>query len=362
MRVEIPIGLGEFVDRLIIARLKQRRLKEPQAYKIAVREVETLEMILTERAGLIENLPPPVRIAYGSLSSLNRRVWDLEERIRIAASTESVDSIAREVRMLNDVRSAIKVRIDAEDGGLGTIGKAYRGQTDDLEWVRTAPWALLLDLDGVLADTEELKNTAHLETVDELGGTLPAGFYADMLGESQRDVAAAAMECSRIEAPLERYNEIFLRRYVSLIRRGVRPVIGALELVACARDRGLRVCVVTSSSLALAAEVLTSIGLELQSFNFVISADDSPCQKPSSEPYLSALQALWTEPGKTLAIEDAAPGIASAAAVGIPVVTVRHSLNLRQDLSAAKYVVKDLTDSRLLDEVRVMSRHEGAKS
>jgi HAD superfamily hydrolase (TIGR01509 family) len=362
MRVEIPIGLGEFVDRLIIARLKQRRLKEPQAHEIAVREVETLELILTERAALIENMPPHVRIAYGALSSLNRRVWDLEERIRSAASTESIDSIAREVRMLNDVRSAIKVRVDAVDGGPGTSGKAYRGQTDDLEWVRAAPWALLLDLDGVLADTEKLKNTAHVETVDELGGRLPTGFYADMLGESQRDVAAAALECSRIEAPVERYNEIFRRRYVSLIRRGVRPVIGALELVASARDGGLRVCVVTSSSLALAGEVLTSIGLDLPSFNLVISADDSPCQKPSSEPYLSALQALWSEPGRTLAIEDAAPGVASAAGVGIPVVAVRHSLNERQDLGAARYVVEDLTDSRLLDDVRAMSRDEGART
>lgn len=356
MWFEIRVGLGELLDRLIIARLRQRRFEEPLARAIATRDVEALETILTDRMGPVEEMESQARVAYGALSSLNRRVWDLETRVRYAPRTESVDPIAREIRMLNDVRSAIKVSVDVMGGNVETLGKIYRGSGDDLERLRRAPPAVLFDLDGVLADTERLKAAAHVQTVAVLGGRLSEDFYAELLGRSQRDVATTAIERSGVNASLDQYNAIFGERYLNLIRQGIRPVVGALDLVARVRECGLRLCLVTSSSLALATEVLASIGVDIELFTLVTSGDDSPRHKPSSEPYLSVLQALWIDPDRTLAIEDTAPGVASASKVGVPVVAVRHVLNARHDFGAARYIVDTLADDRLQGDVCALSK------
>jgi beta-phosphoglucomutase-like phosphatase (HAD superfamily) len=51
--------------------------------------------------------------------------------------------------------------------------------------------------------------------------------------------------------------------------------------------------------------------------------------------YLEAARRLGVEPARSIAIEDSAPGIASARAAGMKTIAIPHWLTQRHDLSAA---------------------------
>jgi beta-phosphoglucomutase-like phosphatase (HAD superfamily) len=66
--------------------------------------------------------------------------------------------------------------------------------------------------------------------------------------------------------------------------------------------------------------------------------------------YLEAARRLDAAPSRTVAIEDAAPGIAAARAAGMKTVAIPHWLTERHDLAAADLRVAhagELTPARL---------------
>lgn len=359
MWFEISIGPGELLDRLTILRLRRNRSGSSKARALAAQDLELLEAIVDDKLGPAHDMDPQIRVAFGALSSLNRRLWDLETATRYARSDESIDVLAREVRTLNDVRSALRASIDDAAGFCNETGKCYDELADGLDLVRSSPNVLLVDMDGVLADTEPMKAEAHVRTVESLGGHLSTDFYRQVLGQSHHDVSVAAMKLSSTSADLEKYSEQFDAHYLQLVHGGVHPISGAKDLLDHARGQGLRVCLVTSSSLKLASEVLTSAGLDICEFNLVVCADDSPRHKPAPDPYLSAMRALWAAPENALAIEDTAPGIQSAASIGIPVIAVSHPLNKEHDLSLARYLVDSPSDKRVLDDISALAGNSG---
>jgi len=81
----------------------------------------------------------------------------------------------------------------------------------------------------------------------------------------------------------------------------------------------------------------------------VVAAEDYAHGKPSPEPYAQALTRLGADPGRSIAIEDATPGILSARAAGARVVGVRAGNFAGLDLSPADLVVDTL--SELTDDV-----------
>jgi beta-phosphoglucomutase-like phosphatase (HAD superfamily) len=76
----------------------------------------------------------------------------------------------------------------------------------------------------------------------------------------------------------------------------------------------------------------------------VLAAEDYTHGKPSPEPYARALMQLGAEPRRSIAIEDATPGIQSAHAAGARVIGVRAGNFSGYDLSASDVVVDTLLE------------------
>src|SRR6185503_11539251 len=70
-------------------------------------------------------------------------------------------------------------------------------------------------------------------------------------------------------------------------------------------------------------------------FQTIVAGDQVAHRKPAPDVYLEALRRLGADPRRTIAIEDSAPGLASARAAGLKTVTIPHWLTARHDLSAA---------------------------
>jgi HAD superfamily hydrolase (TIGR01509 family) len=192
--------------------------------------------------------------------------------------------------------------------------------------------AVLFDLDGVLLDTEPLKARAHSAATAHFGGTVPAIFYASVMGKVHAEVRRAFMQEGGIAPAADEYSRVFREHYQQLVDADVRPCPGALELLVALRRENFSIGLVTSSARWMLIGLLDRM-FGPDAFDTTISADDVAAHKPEPDCYLKALADL--HPDRAVAFEDTATGVAAAVAAGLPVIAVRHTLNAGHDLSGA---------------------------
>jgi len=107
----VEVSWGELVDKLTILEIKERRLNSPAQVANVKRELVALNKGLDE-------LHPPAEFAAlkQSLAAVNEELWDIEDKIRAKEAQKTFDaefvSLAREVYLTNDRRSALKREIN----------------------------------------------------------------------------------------------------------------------------------------------------------------------------------------------------------------------------------------------------------
>ena len=87
----------------------------------------------------------------------------------------------------------------------------------------------------------------------------------------------------------------------------------------------------------------TKLGLWAH-FDVVRCRGDAPRTKPAPDLYLSACAALGVAPGRTVALEDSANGVAAVKAAGMACVAVPGPMTREMDLSAADLQVASLAE------------------
>lgn len=178
--------------------------------------------------------------------------------------------------------------------------------------------ALLMDLDGTLADSLELMRRVYDSFLEGFGRKGSDEEFERLNGPPLR----VGVEMLRQSHGLPGDTDRLLARYQGLAAGGYakysRPTLGARRLLALARVRGLSTALVTSAPLDLAEEFLTHHKL-IGSFDVVVGAESVERGKPAPDPYREALHRLELSPHWGLALEDTPIGVASAAAAGLTV-------------------------------------------
>jgi HAD superfamily hydrolase (TIGR01509 family) len=221
------------------------------------------------------------------------------------------------------------------------------------------PAALLWDVDGTLAETEELGHRpAFNEAFAEAG--LPWRWdvptYRELLSISGgrermtaylRSVEGADPEAARIEFLARAKQAHYIRR----VRDGRVPLrSGVARLIAEAAGRGLVQGIVTTSGrTAVQALAEGSLGELAAAFRFRICGEDVTLKKPHPEAYLRSLELLDLPPSQVLVLEDSANGLAAAAAAGLECLLTLSSASRHEPperFAAARAVVDGLGDGR----------------
>ena len=132
-----------------------------------------------------------------------------------------------------------------------------------------------------------------------------------------------------------------------LVVEQLRPGIRAY--LEDARDLGLLVAIVSSSTRTWIASNLERLGL-VDAWATIVCADgDTTRCKPSPALYLEALDVLGVAADEAIAIEDSPNGIASARAAGIFCVGFPNGVTSALDFSRADVVVESLENVPLAD-------------
>src|SRR5215218_1570925 len=181
------------------------------------------------------------------------------------------------------------------------------------------PDAVVLDLDGVLVESEEAWDGARRALVAERGGTWKEGATDAMLGMSAPEWSAYVRDELGVELPAEDIDSDVVRRLLQGYRAELPLLPGAVEAV-----RGLAarwpLGLASSSNAPVIATVLERAGLD--AIRAWVSSEEVGRGKPAPDVYLEAARRLGVDPARCVAVEDSSNGLRSAAAAGMAVVAV----------------------------------------
>ena len=224
------------------------------------------------------------------------------------------------------------------------------------ELIRRAA-ALIFDVDGTLAETEELHRQAfnHAFACHGLDWHWDRAAYKELLqvtGGKER--IRAYHERLPIVPPLSDEDIAALHRiktahYAELVETGccpLRPGVG--ELLSAARARGQRLAIATTTSHGNIDALLSkALGTRWAAdFDAIVAGDDVRHKKPAPDVYLEVLARLKLNASDCVAIEDSANGLIAALRANIPVLITRSMFFRDDDLSDARFVLDDLSELR----------------
>src|ERR671932_1205948 len=95
----------------------------------------------------------------------------------------------------------------------------------------SGPDAVVLDLDGVLVDSEEAWDAARRELVAERGGTWKDGATHEMLGMSSPEWSAYVRDELGVDLEPEEISDDVVKRLLAVYRRALPLLPGAVEAV-----------------------------------------------------------------------------------------------------------------------------------
>jgi len=225
--------------------------------------------------------------------------------------------------------------------------------------------ALLFDVDGVLADTEEAHRWAFNAAFAELslGWHWDQALYGKLLAISggkarihhyltqtryPQDMANE-LDHQDMDDRISRIHERKNKIYADLLAEGgiaLRP--GVERLIREAREQGLRLGVASATSPAnIVALFKNTMGGEALKWFDAIGAGDSGGgsarnMKPAPDIYRWVLDILKLEPGECLAIEDSSNGLTACRKAGVGAVITTTAYTLGEDFTGALAVLSDL--------------------
>jgi HAD superfamily hydrolase (TIGR01509 family) len=212
--------------------------------------------------------------------------------------------------------------------------------------------ALVFDLDGTLADTEELHRQAFNAAFIKLelwwdwsplrySTLLEVSGGEDRLHRYVDSLDATPAEKARLHAivPVIHYTKSQI--YAELLRAGQPPLRpGVKRVVEDARQDGLKVAVISSTASANAREILD----RHFSVDVLVSAEEVARRKPAPDIYLRALSLLRLPAEDCLAFEDSANGLRAARAAGLATVVTPSRWTMAQDFTGAHLLLRDLSE------------------
>lgn len=187
---------------------------------------------------------------------------------------------------------------------------------------------VVLDMDGLLIDTEPVWRTAEQEVFADLGIELTQADVLDTTGVRIDELVAAFLPCRPPPAsppgpsPAEVADRI-TDLVVGYVRREGEPMPGVPEAIALFGRLGLRLAIASSSPIRLIDAVCARLNLDI---DVRCSALDEPHGKPAPDVYLAAARRLDLSPARCLAVEDSPAGVLAAKAAGLTCVAVPDPL------------------------------------
>jgi HAD superfamily hydrolase (TIGR01509 family) len=213
--------------------------------------------------------------------------------------------------------------------------------------------AVILDLDGVLIDSEPVWEQVRRDFVLKRGGRWPDDAQEHLLGMGTAEWARYLSTDLGVNLPPETVANKVIDRMAARYADSLPLMPGAddtLRRLAAV----LRLALASSSPRRLIDSVLATAGWQ-ELFETTVSTDEVGRGKPAPDVYMSAAGRLDLPDSACAAVEDSSNGLRSAAAAGMLVIALPHRRYppAPDAVSLADVVLTRLTDLPALGLGRV---------
>ena len=184
--------------------------------------------------------------------------------------------------------------------------------------------AVLFDMDGTLIDSEKIYRASWLWAMDQLGISIDTEHFFK---------SVSGMNIATIQAFCEReYGEAFPFYKVREIRRpyllkcveekGIARKAGVPDVLYTLRRMGIRIAVATSAGGDWARQCLAAAGIDVGTFDYMITGECVERSKPDPDMFLKAADALGVMPSECVVAEDSTNGVRAGCAAGMKTVMI----------------------------------------
>ena len=183
--------------------------------------------------------------------------------------------------------------------------------------------AVVLDMDGLLLDTEQLWDEVREDLARERGGRWSERAQSDMMGMSSPEWSRYMHDVVGLAQPPDEIADEVVRRMAERYREHLPLLPGAKEAVerlAAHWPLGL-----ASSSNRPLIDLALELGGLAPLFSATVSSEEVERGKPAPDVYLEATRQLGVEPTRAAAVEDSRSGIRSAHAAGMRVIAIPNA-------------------------------------
>ena len=125
MIINIPISLGELIDKISILVIKEKKITDDKKNNLIRKELTLLRKTLNEVAN-----NNSINDYLNQLIDVNSALWKIEDEIRYCEKNKKFDQkfieLARSVYITNDKRAEIKLEINKKFGSKIVEVKSYK--------------------------------------------------------------------------------------------------------------------------------------------------------------------------------------------------------------------------------------------
>lgn len=218
--------------------------------------------------------------------------------------------------------------------------------------------AIIFDVDGTLADTEDGHRESFNRAFAESGldWHWDVALYDRLLkvtGGKERIrhfIETCKPDFTRpadYDGFVKNLHAIKTRYYNAMLREGLIPLRpGIRKLIDEARRRGIRLAIATTTSPENVATLLQQgFGADSERIFEVIGCGDIvPHKKPAPDIYFWVLEKMKLPAAECIALEDSENGLRASLAAGIRTFVVPNHYTRNQDFAGAAAVLDDLND------------------
>ncbi len=203
--------------------------------------------------------------------------------------------------------------------------------------------AILLDMDGVLIESEHLIRTASILALADYGINAKHEDFYEFTGMGEDRFIGGVAEKYGIAydpAMKQRAYDYFGQRVMeeALVPAGVKEMLEKLH------EMGLILAVCSAADLRKVRYNLQAVGVDERIFSALVTGSDVARKKPFPDIYLEGARRVGIEPKDCLVVEDAISGIQSAHAAGMDAVGVPTTFSKEElrEKAQPEYVLDEI--------------------
>lgn len=212
---------------------------------------------------------------------------------------------------------------------------------------------VFFDLDGLLADTEEIHIMAYEIVAKKLNIKLTREYMHDFIGVATEENVRKIIRdfnLKNLDA-----NEIIQMRYdcyLEAIKKSkIKPMDGAIEVLLKFKKMGFTTGLVTSSIKLHAEAVLMNLSRQMDNnmllsdlFDVKVYGEEVNNPKPAPDIYLKAVKKTSLPPDRCIGLEDSQSGTISAKKAGLITIAVPNYHTKNQTFDHADIILTSLRE------------------